>query len=279
MEENSVISDAIRLVQVIQNSLLPEDKWTIVNIAKDKRASFVLDGYPSIPTSFGYNYDKTLLLLQKHGVIVDLAGGWWFVGISNIPSYWTKYIRPNLTIVNDIEWTAHDKGYLAKDKCIEYYYDEHESTGPKKHGQAAVLINVKNLNKFLTKFCNDRFIKAPSDRDHWYEHKKLNFRLTDGSTDDFDFSTADVLRKTFETFWELWIGDGVGGYTRQQIIEKYNQLFKDKELHSGLIGDRVGNIRRTILNTKPLIKNRVEWRFDFKEKIWVFKIFDLQNKS
>lgn len=151
MEDNSIIIDALRLARAILDSLLPENQWAIVNIATDKRETFVLEGYPSIPTSFGYKYDKTPVLLEKHGVIEEKTSGWWFMCISDIDSYWARYIRPDLTIIDDIDWEIHKKGYVGENKLLEYYYDDTESIGPRKHGQAAVLINVKSLKNFIKK--------------------------------------------------------------------------------------------------------------------------------
>ncbi|MBI4038706.1 hypothetical protein HY384_01990 [Candidatus Daviesbacteria bacterium] len=276
MEENAVISDALRLAKAILGSLLPKERWAIINIAKDKRESFVLEGYPSIPTSFGYTYDKTPLLLEKYMVIEDKVGGWWFMGISDIDSYWARYIRQNLTTVNDIEWTAHEKGYLEKTKLVEYYYDDKGSTGPRMHGQAAVLINKRALEKFINKFSKNRDMPLHR-RDHVYENGELRLKLQDGSYCTLDLSKADEYRPVFESFYYLYRDTNRYLFDRAELLAKYKELTR-KEVDWRFFIKQKSSIVGKMINTKPCLKNRIIWEFDKEEKKYRFGILPLSDK-
>lgn len=112
---------------------------------------------------------------------------------------------------------------------------------------------------------------TPEERNYWYEDKQLKFRLKDGSTDQFDFSKAEISRKIFETFWYLWKSEGKGEYSKEEIIKKYKNLFKE-ELLNTKISEIVSNIRASIINPKETINNRIIWKFNKQKTLWIFKI-------
>ena len=95
---------------------------------------------------------------------------------------------------------------------------------------------------------------SPAERDQWYEDGQLKFRLKSGGIDQSDFSKAATSKKLFETFWRLWSEDGKGEYSRSQIAQKYKELFHE-DLIIGKIGEIVSNIRSSMINPKPTIKD------------------------
>lgn len=149
--QNEITKDALKLASNILNSLLPDQKWAIVNIAIDDRNMFILNGYSSIPPLFGYKYNKTPILLKQKKVIEGETVGWWAIGIKGRNSHWSRIMPADLTLDDNIVEAAQKKGYIRKDEIIEYYYHvSTENIGPRMHGQAAVLINLKALKKFTT---------------------------------------------------------------------------------------------------------------------------------
>lgn len=275
---NDVVQDALKLASNILKSLLSDEKLAIVNIAIGDRGVFFFGEYPSIPQSFGYKHDKTLILLRQHGIIEGETIGWWYIGITKISSYLRKTLPVDLSMDDNISRIARKKGQIDEDEAIDYYYNvSKEDAGPKMHGQVAILVNKKMLENFINSFSKSIQIKALIDRDYWYEDKQLRFRLKNGAIDQFDFSKAKVSRKIFETFFTLWQNDGVGTYRVGDIVKEYSKIFKKEYLLANRIGEIVSNIRASIINPKSLISNRIEWQFDRKNKQWIFRISSLKH--
>lgn len=152
--QNEITKDALKLASNILKSLLPDEKLPVVNIAIDDRDTFTLEGYTSIPQSFGYRYDKTSILLKLHGVFEGETIGWWYVGTIKMSSYLRKVLPDELSMDDNISEIARKKGYIDKDEAVQYYYNvSKEDTGPKMHGQAAILINRQKIEDFIS-WCN-----------------------------------------------------------------------------------------------------------------------------
>jgi hypothetical protein len=124
------------------------------------------------------------------------------------------------------------------------------------------------------------FESMPMNRSFNYENSQLRFRLSDGSTDQFDFSKAIKSRIIFETFWELWKKDNSGEYSIKQVAESYKLVTSNIKVDSDLlsrIGEIVSNVRSTIIEPKDKIKDNIEWHFERKRGIWIFRILNKVN--
>lgn len=148
---------------------------------------------------------------------------------------------------------------------------------------ATIALKVKTLTndsireKFKLSKSESVFV-VPMDRLYIYENSQLIFRLTDGSTDQFDFSRAEKSRKMFEAFWELWKSDESGEYTIKRICEMYKKINKEVLEQTTKIGETVTNIRTTIIEPKHRIKDNIEWHYDRKNQTWIFRIV-MRNKN
>lgn len=269
---NNLLKDSTQLAESILDTVLPSAEWTVVNIAKHPEKVFSVPDDNEVPDCFGYTFDNVPKYLEENGVIEAKVPNAWFIRFydsnnrSDIPV-------PKAVVKDSIGEVARKKGYISE-SMIGYYhhnraYDENYNRTIK--GAMAILVNVEALKKLL-----QIEEKHPKDRDYWYEDRQLKFRLAGGGTDQFDFTKAEMSRKIFETFWTLWNSSASGEYQVSQVISKYNELFKET-LESGRIGEIVSNIRASIINPKPVIKDRLEWRFDRKNKSWIFKISPLNS--
>lgn len=268
---NNLLKDSTQLAENILDTVLPSAEWTVVNIAKHSERVFSVPGDEEVPDCFGYTFDNVPKYLEENGVIEARVPNAWFIRFydsnnrSDIPIH-------KAVVKDNIGEVARKNGYIGE-SMIGYYH--HNNTYDENYkriikGSMAILINVEALRKFL------KIENHPKDRDYWYEGEQLKFRLAGGGTDQFDFSKAKKSRKMFETFWTLWNSDASGEYQVNQIITKYKELFKET-LESGRIGEIVSNIRPSIINPKPLIKDRIEWRYVHKNKTWIFKISPLNS--
>jgi len=124
-------------------------------------------------------------------------------------------------------------------------------------------------------------IKHPKDRSYWYENNVFYIKLASGEVLAGDFNRSkdkkDVLRKIFEAFYKLYEADGKGEYTREEVKSKYKNLFND-EITNEKIGENVSNARSKILS-RIMKTERLQWKFDRKKKVWIFKILPLSNPS
>lgn len=103
-------------------------------------------------------HDKTPGFLEKHGVIEAKNEGKWYVGNVDTNDEWVRRILPETGFVDPIALIALKKDYIEDNQIPKYYYEATYwgdavtnvySWGPKKHGQASVLINVDVLKKFI----------------------------------------------------------------------------------------------------------------------------------
>lgn len=125
------------------------------------------------------------------------------------------------------------------------------------------------IEKIVSVDLSPQIKNPPNERIYWYENQQLKFKLSNGSIDQFDFEKATISRKMFETFWNLWQGDESSEYTQIQVRQKYKELFGNDP---GDIGKTVANIRTSIIYPKAAINGRIEWRFNRKKQVWMFKI-------
>lgn len=271
--KKNVIKDAVNLATNILNSLSPDKDWGIVNIALNKSDEFLLKNYPSIPPSFGYTQNETPNFMEDNNVTEGETSGWWYVGISKRNSQWDRIRPQEITLDDGIESVAQEKGYIKNNTIIKYYVLG-DDWGPRRHGQMAILTNKNKLQAFIDKFSKGVLIDAPIDRKYWYANRQLQFRMTDGGVDGFDFSKAEISRKLFEAFYDLWKSDGVGDYAVADIAKIYKKLHHE-DLIVGRIGEIVSNIRPSIINPKTSISKGIEWRSKRTGSRWIFKIHPL----
>lgn len=156
-----------------------------------------------------------------------------------------------------------------------------EVINPKFSELAQVITDAMNTNKSFADWImvspesnGSQNIKVPQERDYWYEDNQLKFRLANGGVDQFDFSKAEKSQKVFETFWDLWNGNSAGEYTLIDVRSKYKEKFKTEAPDIGII---VSNVRASIINPKTMVKDRIDWRYNRKNKKWIFKILPLQR--
>ncbi len=262
MKSNS-FKDAVELAEAIFDELYPHQSsalWTVINVAKHKDKTFLVAEDSEISLSYGYNFDETIEILRDYGVFEVGEKGKWFIRFLDKSD---RFDKPNTGIITDEDTINREGvklGYVTNE--YSYYHDDKYKT----EGLYAVLVNVKLLNKFISSV-----EKLLNTRDYWYENGQLKFLLVDGEIDQIDFSNAKQSREIFETFYALWKSNGVGEYTNQEIASKYKSLFKS-DLLTGKLGEKVANIRQTMLNKKTSINNRIQWEFNKKKQTWIFKI-------
>lgn len=181
----NVTSDAVSLASTILRGMSSDRKWKIVNIAKDSRRKFEIEGYIAIRETYGYEFDDTVGFLERNKVVESKVPGWWYVDIVKTDSYWATQIYPNITILDDNWWKAKEKRYLKDDELPEYYFEEKPSLnqvdcqGPRMNGQFSVLVNKAKLKEFINKFreylpSSDSPIYHDSSDEVWYKDFKFN---------------------------------------------------------------------------------------------------------
>lgn len=274
--KKNVISDAVELAQQIEDYLKISDQ-NVVNIFignEDERLE-ISDKYQSIARIFIYNHEDTPKLLEKYQVIEGITNKWWYEKPVWIKGHWGQNRPDSLAYDDGITGIAQNNGYFPNDRVAKYYYVfSTGDTGPERPGQMAILINKTNLKKFIDSISKSVLVDAPIDRKYWYDNRKLQFRLVDGSIDSFDFSKAEISRKLFEAFYELWRADGSGEYLITEVAQIYKKLHHE-DLIVGRIGEIVSNIRHSIINPKTSISKGIEWRSNGKGSRWIFKIHPL----
>lgn len=147
------MADALELAQKILDSLLIQDKWTIVNILIDDRDAILIKNYHLIPPSFGYKYVSTITLLEENGVVEGKTNNWWYVGSVKSNSYIWNTFPQEIQLDDHISEVARKKGYINKDESVRYYYDVSKGdVGPQLHEQYAILVNREKLEDFINYF-------------------------------------------------------------------------------------------------------------------------------
>ncbi|MDP2637557.1 MAG: hypothetical protein Q8P26_00655 [Candidatus Levybacteria bacterium] len=162
--KTDLYTDALDLVKSILASIDKDDDHAIVNIARNEQSTYLLDGIARV---FGYKYDSTPKLLQKHGVIEAANENKWYVENVDGNDEWVTKILPEINFVDPIFIRALEKEYLEDNEIPKYYYEATfwgdipnvYSWGPKEDKHAAVLVSVDALNKFKDKFetTNNKF--------------------------------------------------------------------------------------------------------------------------
>lgn len=164
-------------------------------------------------------------------------------------------------------------------EIIDIYYLEIDYKNNKYN--YSVTLALKNINYLSVDFIKEK-LKLPSiskslytlpiDRQYIYENQRLIFKLTDGSSDQLDFSKAKIMRKMFEAFYELWKKDSKGEYNVGEISKSYKRV-NNKELDTSTeIGEIVSNIRSTIIYPKYHIRELIEWKYNRARGLWIFRI-------
>lgn len=102
-----------------------------------------------------------------------------------------------------------------------------------------------------------------------YQNRVLYFKLGDGKPESTDFTTAPLLRNIFETFWDLKRTTSKNEFTPGEVLARYQELFHE-ELNRHQISSRVGMIRRTKIESKPLLKDRFKIEFNNNKQKWIF---------
>ncbi len=152
--KTNVLQDTFNLALNIQKSLKPGGGQPIMNIAKDKRKNFKLQGYPQIQQILGYEHDKTPELLVDKGIIEAVTWNWWYVGVQKSNSKSRNILPDEISVDDNISELARNKRYILDDEAIEYYFkdlnDVNSSRIPVRH--AAVVINEKRLELFIQEY-------------------------------------------------------------------------------------------------------------------------------
>ncbi|MFA5136334.1 MAG: hypothetical protein WC489_02980 [Patescibacteria group bacterium] len=146
--KRNVITDSLALANNLIDAIPPKRDWGIFNIALNKSDNFLLKNYPSIPPSFGYTQNETPKFMKDNNVIEGNTPGWWYVDISKQNSQWARTKPQEVTLDDQIERVAQEKGYIKNSEMV-MYHAQGDDWGPKRHGQMAILVNKKRLEQFV----------------------------------------------------------------------------------------------------------------------------------
>lgn len=251
--ENDVLEDALRVCNNILRSVTPEDKWVIVNTALNSRDTFLIPKCPAIPPVYGYRFESSPRFLERKGVIVAKTPFWWFVRITDLDSYYARQILPELELSDDIYWAAKEKNHLRKNQVIEYYVDETDTRGPVFHGQAAVLVNVKALIKFIGAYSEmrPRFDEATAI----FSYRGEKIRIT-----------GDIEGKTIK----LLVGNLGMIVGNKELYNVRSPANYDELIRSGRKMETHEMVEKTIVSLKKKI---------FSQKLMKRDLHFLQNKG
>ncbi len=267
MESNNVVQDAVELAKAILDSLLPTDRWTIVNVARNGDRIINLTNISEIPPSFGYSFDNVPRLLHQEGVIEAVVRNKWFVKVVK------NKLRSSLAVDDSITSEARKKMYIDKNEIAKFYSGSiYTNDLPKIGGQATILINKEKLINFIK-----RHKDLPTQRDFYYENSELHIRLKDGSTTSLDLSKAKVLRPVFETYFYLFKDTGRNLFERSELLKKYKEI-TGEGITLSTFSDRKSAICGKMIKPKPALKDRIIWEFDNIEKKYRFEILPLSDK-
>lgn len=277
--KNDLISDSLNLVKNILDSLLPEEKGGIVNIARDKRDSFQLKG---IATVYGYKQDKTPEFLEKYGVIEAKNEGKWYIKNVDNNDDWVKLVLPEINFVDPIFITALEKDYLEDNQIPKYYYEATYwggvpsiySWGQKLHGQMAILVNWKALESFKVRF--DNKVDEQNAKTFHYENGEFRLIRQDGSPCTLDFSKAPEYKPVFESFFLLYRDNNKKLFNRDELLKKYKELTKRDTNWRDFIKQK-SSIVGKMINKKPCLKNRIIWEHDKETDMYRFEILPLSD--
>lgn len=271
----SVEEDAFELAKIIHPTMIPGEKSGVFNVYICKRREAFSPPVPKgfkKPSVYGYSYDLTIFLLEKLGVIEAKSPQKWYICTSSDKSdpKINEYDKELVSLV------AREKGYLEPDLHFVLIFLDYPDGF--FQGHFSILVNKLKLEDFIRLHgdIKNREELSPQEMGYWYSSGQLKFRLSNGEVDQFDFSKADLSRKVFESFWNLWKGDGEGKYSKEQIIDEYKKSF-GTELESGRIGEIISNIRASIIYPKKQIKNRLVWKFNRKNQKWLFRPQSLKD--
>lgn len=201
----NVIDDAIDLATNILSSLLPNKKFEIVNIAIKEPQTFTIEGYPSIPLSFGYRFNDTPKLLEQDGAIVGKTDKWWYVGITKKNSIWNNNRPREIDLDGNIDDVVHKYKLIGDDEVIEYYFNKSKNNvGPRESGQMAILVSRRKLEQFVG----------------WYKGVSPQF---DSKTGIFTYRGVSVTIKGKNAInWFKLLFDNLGGIVSKQQFYEVN---------------------------------------------------------
>ncbi|OQA93099.1 MAG: hypothetical protein BWY24_00740 [Microgenomates group bacterium ADurb.Bin219] len=199
----NVIDDATGLANNILRASSSKKDLEIVNIAIKKSDTFIVDGYPSIPLSFGYQFTDTPKLMEQDGMILGKTVGWWYIGTSSKNSLWYRNRPQEIIHDGNVDEVAEKMGIIGKDQVIEYFFNIPDNNiGPNESKHMAVLVSRKKLEQFVG----------------WYSGEAPQF---DDKTGVFTYRGASITikgKKAIKRFKLLF--DNLGGIvTKHQFYE------------------------------------------------------------
>jgi len=146
----NVIEDAIDLANNILKTLSSKKDLVIVNIAINKPNTFIIEGYPKIPLSYGYQYSDTPKVLEQDGLVLGKTVGWWYVGITSKNSLTFRNRPQEINLDGNIDEVVESMRFIDKEMAIEYYFNvQDDDIGPNKSEHRAILVSRKKLEQFV----------------------------------------------------------------------------------------------------------------------------------
>lgn len=147
MQLTGLEKDAVNLCNRIYDTMLPTEKWAVINIAISNNSTFTYPLISSIPLSFGYTYEKVPLLLKQFGAIEFLLSNRWFQNI-RLANEQLRSLKENNKILTAFLLA---KGYINKNQEADLYLNRFEKNkfGPIAKGQYVAVINRYNMINFV----------------------------------------------------------------------------------------------------------------------------------
>lgn len=269
----NLVDDSLRLLNKILSDTYLD--YLLVHIAQSRLIVFSFPVAPEIPTIYGYIVDATPNFLQKQGIITFLSN---YITLQDYKSLRLVGARNRGTdMLKNLLQTRYQKftGESLNPTGYSFYTPSMKSIASLR-GLYFVAIDRKKAVEWLNSL--NRRILSPGDRDQWYTEEKLNIKTMDGDPKQANFSRSNILIKMFETFWNLWKLNPKGEYAREEVLKMYKKLFKE-EINPDKIGHDVGNIRDKIMPKEVLESKRLEWVWDKKKKLWIFRFNPLKSTS
>lgn len=265
--------DARKLLEKVLSDNYEEN--ILVHLVQTENLVCSYPNVPEIPTNYGYVIDSTPYYLQDKGVLSILTSNEFAIqkNYEDLEQE-GQYVEACRNLLGK-KWEKFTKEDGIFSQLYDFYTPKSKEL-KEIRGLHFVVISRKKAEEWISKQNIGEHIEIPLGRDYFYENKHLKFKLADGSVDSFDFSNSKVGYPIFETFWQLWKANSKGEYTNDEIKRKYKELFKN-DLDVSRLGEIISNLRSSIINRRPLIRNRIVW-LHTRKKVdgkWIFKVFPL----